>query len=331
MMKLPSNVSQTMEALTNNGFAVYAVGGSVRDALLGREPLDWDLATNARLWNLEKIFPEAKIISEKYSVIRRDFPEGMNKTPDRDTIQPAQPPKSDTSGTMDIWGTPRPVPHVDIATFRTEGPYSDSRRPDRVTFVNTIEEDLKRRDFTINAIAYDFSGLLVDPYGGQPDLIAGIIRCIGEPKVRFKENPIRMLRAARMAAEYNFNPESHGFQAMLHMGRSLSKAGPDRIRTDFLRLISAPYASRGLKLLVDTNLLEAIIGFPTETLGANAMEALRHLIQTIDQSPGVTDRRLSLFYGCFGPEQGRLAIETLHFDKKTRKRLEQKLTKLTEV
>ncbi len=315
MMMLPAKVNQTMEALTNSGFAVYAVGGCVRDALLGKEPLDWDLATNARLWNLEEIFPEAKIISDKYSVVRRDFPD---VTPDT-TSNP---------GDQDIWGTPKPVPHVDIATFRTEGAYSDSRRPDRVTFVDTIEEDLKRRDFTINAIAYGYSGLLVDPYGGQQDLLSGVIRCIGEPKVRFKENPIRMLRAVRMAAEYNFNPESHAFQAMLHMGRLLSKSGPDRIRTDFIRLIYAPHASRGLKLLIDTNLLEAICGIQTESIEQSTKEALQSLIQTIDGTSIGTEQRLGLFYRCFGRDLGSLAIETLHFDKKTRKRLEQKLTEV---
>jgi tRNA nucleotidyltransferase (CCA-adding enzyme) len=313
MIKLPAKVNQTMESLTIAGFTVYCVGGCVRDALLGKLPLDWDLATNARLWNLETIFPEAKIISEKYSVIRRDFPNEINKTTNK-------------SDSQDIWGTPKPVPHVDIATFRTEGTYSDSRRPDRVTFVNTIEEDLKRRDFTINAIAYGYDGIIVDTYGGQQDLREGVIRCIGEPGVRFKENPIRMLRALRMAAEYNFNPESHTFQAMLHMGRSLSKAGPDRIRIDFLRLISASKASRGLKLLMDTNLLEAIIGNPMETIGQEARVALHDLIQTIDTTPSGTLQRLGLFYSCLGYELGIAAIETLHFDKKTRKLLESILT-----
>lgn len=310
MMKLPAKVNQTMEALANSGFEVYAVGGSVRDALLGKNPLDWDLTTNARLWNLEEIFPGAKIISEKYSVIRREFPDEISKTSDN----------------QDIWGTPEPVPHVDIATFRTEGAYSDSRRPDRVTFVDTIEDDLKRRDFTINAIAYGYSGKLMDPYGGLQDLDDKIIRCIGEPVVRFKENPIRMLRAVRMAAEYDFNPESHTFQAMLHMGRALSKSGPDRIRTDFLRLISAPFASRGLKLLLDTNLLEAICGMPTESMGVEPLDALHALIQTIDRTPNGTEQRLGLFYRCFGPTFGLAAIQALHFDKKTRKRLESILT-----
>lgn len=324
MMKLPAKVDQTMEALTNNGFAVYAVGGCVRDALLGKEPLDWDLTTNARLWNLEEIFPGAKIISEKYSVIRRDFPDERTEFKDNTDVTDDSV-KMDNHNNQDIWGTAEPVPHVDIATFRTEGVYSDSRRPDSVTFVDTIEEDLLRRDFTINAIAYGLSGALVDPFGGQQDLTAKVIRCIGEPAVRFKENPIRMLRAIRMAAEYDFNPESHAFQAMLHMGKSLSKAGPDRIRTDFLRLITAPYASRGLKLLIDTNLLEAICGMPIEAMGKETMDALQGLIRTIDRTPNGTEQRLGLFYQCFGRELGIVAIETLHFDKKTRKRLESKI------
>lgn len=312
-MILPAKVNQTMEAITTSGFAVYAVGGCVRDALLGKEPLDWDLTTNARLWNLEEIFPEAKIISEKYSVIRREFPDELNKI-------------SNAPADRDIWGMPKSVPHIDIATFRTEGAYSDSRRPDRVAFVDTIEEDLKRRDFTINAIAYGFDGLLVDPYGGQNDLISKVIRCIGEPKVRFKENPIRMLRAVRMAAEYDFNPESRVFQAMLHMGMSLAKAGPDRIRMDFLRLISAPRASRGLKLLLDTGLLEAISGIPSQIMGQEIKEALGNLTQSIDNAPCETEQRLGLFYRCFGKELGAVAIENLHYDKKTRKRLESILT-----
>lgn len=312
MITLPEKVRQTMEAIAGNGFAVYAVGGCVRDVLLGREPLDWDLTTSARLWNLEAIFPEAKMISEKYSVIRRDFP-------DEESLG------AEGLGNQDIWGGVESVPHVDIATFRTEGAYSDSRRPDRVTFVDTIEEDLKRRDFTINAIAYGVFGELVDPYGGQQDLEEKVIRCIGEPAVRFKENPIRMMRAIRMAAEYDFNPQSHTFQAMLHMGRALSKAGPDRIRTDFLRLISARHASRGLKLLMDTNLLEAIIGIPTWAMGQEVENALHTLIQTIDQTPNAAEQRLGMFYRCFGRELGTLAIETLHFDKRTRKRLESNL------
>jgi tRNA nucleotidyltransferase/poly(A) polymerase len=289
MIALTADTIRIMEALANNGFKVYAVGGCVRDALLGKEPMDWDLATDARLWNLIEIFPEAKVISEKYSVLRKDFP---------------------------------PYRHVDIATFRTEAGYSDSRRPDQVEFVDTIFEDLKRRDFTINAIAYSFSGLLVDPYNGEKDLLNKTIRCVGDPMVRFSENPIRMLRAARLAAEYGFSVDDKIFDAMSRLGGLLQKAGPDRIRTDFLRLISGPDAAKGLKLILETPMMDAICGIPPEALPALVLVKLDELCQTIDATSGDTEARLALFYKCFGPEHGPIAIAAMHFDKKTRKRLE---------
>ncbi len=233
-MKLPEKVCETINTLSGRGFSVYAVGGCVRDVLLGKEPLDWDLATNARLFQLEELFPKAKVISDKYSVVRLDF---WGRDEAWGTLE-------GTGNAQDIWGKPQMGFHVDIATFRIEKGYSDSRRPDTVVFVETIEEDLKRRDFTVNAIAYAPTRGFVDSYGGQRDLEAKVIRCIGEPGIRFKENPIRMLRAARMVAEYDFDLAPHTLEAMSQMGRSLSKAGPDRIRTDFLRLLEAPYAGR---------------------------------------------------------------------------------------
>ena len=135
-----------------------------------------------------------------------------------------------------------------------------------------------------------------------------------------------MLRAIRMAAEYDFNLESHAFQAMRHMGRNLSKAGPDRARTEFLRLICAPHASRGLKLMVDTHLLEVICGISSEMMSQDNLVAISNLIQTIDETPKNATTRLPLFYRCFGKNLGQTAIETLHYDKKTRKQLESTLT-----
>lgn len=318
MIKLPADVTESMKRLADSGYAVYAVGGCVRDALMGRKPSDWDLATNARLPQMEDLFPDAKVISEKYSVIRRDFPTGREPAADR--LCPG-----------------KEASHLDIATFRTEGTYADSRRPDWVRFVKTVEEDLKRRDFTINAIAYGYAGDLVDPLGGLDDLKTQTIRCIGEPQVRFKENPIRMLRAARMAAEYGFSPDPMTVEAMGKMGKLLAKAGPDRIRTDFLRLIAGPYAARGMAMLLDANLLEAVCGIPWEMVPEAARCKLNGFIKHLEEltpdshqerPDGSTEEvewRLAMFYRCFGAELGKEAIQTLHFDKKTRKRLESKL------
>lgn len=318
MIRMPAHVTESMKRLADNGFAVYAVGGCVRDALMGRDPTDWDLATNARLPHLEDLFPEAKVISEKYSVIRRDFPIDME--PEADRLCPG-----------------KEASHLDIATFRTEGTYTDSRRPDWVRFVKTVEEDLKRRDFTINAIAYGYAGELVDPLGGMADLQAKTIRCIGEPQVRFNENPIRMLRAARMAAEYGFSPDAKTFEAMAKMGKLLAKAGPDRIRTDFLRLIGAPDAARGLDLVLRANLLEAVCGITPELVSEEARCKLNGFVKHLeslsaeprqedpDGAREEVERRLAMFYRCFGPELANEAMLNLHFDKKTRKRLEYKL------
>lgn len=311
MITLPTNVTQTMKILTDSGFAVYAVGGSVRDALIGLAPKDWDLATNARLWNLESLFPDAKIISDKYSVVRRDF-----------TVL------ADAAGRQTALG--QTENHLDIATFRKEGDYGDSRRPDWVTFVDTVEEDLMRRDFTINAIAYSATGEMVDPFGGLQDLKDHKIRCIGDPMRRFGENPIRMLRAARMAAEFGFWPEDKVLSAMRDLGGTLAKAGPDRIRTDFVRLVESSYPSRGLKLLLDTNLLDPVIGISDHTLSADCREKVLALTQSIDTVPCANGQRLGLFYRCLGMEQGKAAIFALNFDKKTRKQLESFLRQETE-
>jgi tRNA nucleotidyltransferase (CCA-adding enzyme) len=310
-MKLPEKVLETINTLSGSGFSAYVVGGCVRDVLLGKEPLDWDLATNARLFQLEELFPKAKVISDKYSVVRLDF-RGRDE---------AWGTLEDAGNAQDIWGKPQMGFHVDIATFRIEKGYSDSRRPDTVVFVETIEEDLKRRDFTVNAIAYAPTQGFVDSYGGQMDLEAKVIRCIGEPGIRFKENPIRMLRAARMVAEYDFDLAPHTLEAMSQMERSLSKAGPDRIRTDFLRLLEAPYAGKGLALLEQTHLLEAVLGFGQDHIEGEAGIAFHEFIGGIDRSSLEMEGRLAKFYGSFGPDLGRQAMETLHFDKKTKKRL----------
>jgi tRNA nucleotidyltransferase (CCA-adding enzyme) len=304
MIKLPKEVNQIMKALENKQFKVYAVGGCVRDSLLGLSPSDWDLATNARLEDLQKIFPNARVISEKYSVIRIDFTTG----------------EEDQDGII-----------VDVATFRKEGDYTDGRRPDEVVFVDTIEEDLKRRDFTINAIADNPSGSIVDPFEGRADLKAKLIRTIGDPDTRFAENPIRMLRGVRLAAEYNFNLHKPTYEAMTRLGTTLSKAGPDRIREEFCRLITGAYAGKGLRMLYAGNLMEAIVGKEAMAMSRSQLGEFQILCDHIHETMDVTIRRLGLFYLCFGKKKGLKAIELLHYDKETLQHLTDALTLLDDI
>jgi tRNA nucleotidyltransferase (CCA-adding enzyme) len=304
MIKLPKEVNQIMKALENKQFKVYAVGGCVRDSLMGLSPSDWDLATNARLDDLKKTFPNAQVISEKYSIIRMDFTAG----------------EEDEDGII-----------VDIATFRKKGEYLNGRRTDDVVFVDTIEEDLKHRDFTINAIADNPSCSIVDPYEGRADIKAKLIRTIGDPATRFAENPIRMLQGIRIAAEYNFDLHKATFEAMVPLGPTLSKAGPDRIRDEFCGLISGRYAGKGLRMLEAGNLMEAIVGKEAMVLNRSQIGAFHTLCDNIHKTLDVTLRRLGLFYLCFGKKKGLKAIQMLHYDNNTLQHLTDALTLLDDI
>jgi tRNA nucleotidyltransferase (CCA-adding enzyme) len=304
MIKLPKEVNHIMKTLENKQFKVYAVGDCVRDSLMGLSPSDWDLATNARLEDLKKIFPNAKVISEKKSVIRMDF------TADEE----------DQDGII-----------VDIATFRKGVDSLGGKLSDEVVFADTIEEDLECRDFTINAIADNPSGSIVDPYEGRADIKAKLIRTIGDPAIRFAEDPIRMLRGVRIAAEYNFDLHKTTFEAMVQLGHTLSKAGPDRIREEFCRLISGSYAGKGLRMLEAGNLMEAIVGKEAMVLNRSQIGTFHGLCDNIHKTMDVTLRRLGLFYLCFGKKKGLKAIQILHYDNITMQHLTDALTLLDDI
>jgi tRNA nucleotidyltransferase (CCA-adding enzyme) len=304
MIKLPKEVNHIMKVLESKQFKVYAVGGCVRDSLMGLSPSDWDLATNARLEDLKKAFPNGQVISEKYSVIRMDYTDG----------------EEDQDGII-----------IDIATFCKGGGYLDGKRQDEVVFADTIEEDLKDRDFTINAIADNPSGSIVDPYDGRADLKARLIRTIGDPSTRFAENPIRMLRGVRIAAEYNFDLHKATYEAMAQLGPTLSKSAPDQIRDEFCSLISGAYAGKGLRMLEAGNLMEAIVGKEAMSLNRSQIGEFHTLCDNIHKTMAVTERRLGLFYLCFGKKKGLKAILRLPYNNKTLQHLTDALTLLDDI
>ena len=190
------------------GYAAYAVGGCVRDSLLGQTPHDWDLCTSATPEQVLELFGEAHCI-----------PTGLQH------------------GTMT-------VKHggalYEITTFRTEGAYSDGRHPDHVAFVPDVKEDLARRDFTINAMAYNAEEGLIDPFGGQSDLAAGIVRAVGEPQRRFEEDALRILRLYRFAARFGFAIDPATGQAARALCRHLDCVSEERIAEELSRLLAAP-------------------------------------------------------------------------------------------
>ena len=176
MIQIPEHALTVVERLERYGYEAYVVGGCVRDSLLGRSPKDWDVCTNALPEDVLRVF-------KRFHVIKTGL----------------------QHGTVTVMVSHQPV---EVTTFRIDGAYTDNRHPDSVNFVSRVEEDLARRDFTINAMAYNPTRGLVDAFGGQEDLRAGIIRCVGEPDARFNEDGLRILRALRFAARYNFGIET---------------------------------------------------------------------------------------------------------------------------
>ena len=168
---VPQEVVAVSKALAEAGFEAYLVGGCVRDMLLGREPKDWDIATSALPQDVLRLFPD--------SVYENDFGTVGVKTDSED-------PK---------------VKVIEVTTYRVESGYTDKRHPDNVSFAKTIEEDLARRDFTVNAMAMNLKGEIIDPFGGKKDLEAKVIRTVGKPEERFAEDALRLMRAVRFSVQ----------------------------------------------------------------------------------------------------------------------------------
>lgn len=215
MIAVPEQVKSILTRLNAAGFAAYAVGGCVRDSLLGRPVHDWDICTAARPEEMPGCFAGERLL-----------PTGVQH------------------GTMTLLQNGEPF---EITTFRCDGDYTDHRRPDSVRFVRELELDLARRDFTVNAMACDAAGRVFDPFGGQNDLRNGVLRCVGEPQKRLNEDALRILRALRFAANYNFKIEPATAKAMVELKDTLCRVSAERILQELRRLLPAAAAGRVLE------------------------------------------------------------------------------------
>lgn len=196
-LSIPPYVQVVLQRLEQFGYEAYVVGGCVRDSLMGREPKDWDVCTNATPQQVLSVF-------RRFHVIKTGLKHGTV------TVMSAHEP-------------------VEVTTFRLDGAYSDNRHPDAVSFVSRVEEDLARRDFTINAMAYNPRRGLVDAFGGRQDLEARLIRCVGEPDARFHEDGLRIMRALRFAARYDFGIERETAYAMRRNRHLLGNISAERL------------------------------------------------------------------------------------------------------
>jgi tRNA nucleotidyltransferase (CCA-adding enzyme) len=278
-LKLPKEIDDIISAIENSGFEAYAVGGAVRDLLLGYEPLDWDIATSASLKELLRVFPDVKVVNEEFEVVRLE------------------------------------AANVDIARFRVDGNYSDHKRPDDVIFIDDIKEDLKRRDFTVNAIAYNSQKGFVDPFDGRHDITNKLIRMIGDPFVRLVDDPIRMVRAIRITAETGFDLHMQIYKAIYGKSALFENASIDKIRMEFEKLVVGNFAGKGFKMLVATGIFRYILGSFSKT--QKELRQFEILAERLGKAENKKNIRLGLFYTCFDKKNAILAIERMNFDSKT--------------
>ncbi len=209
-MNLPEQVKQIIDTFETNGFEAYAVGGCVRDSLLGKEPEDWDVTTDASPPQIKELF-------------RRTVDTGI------------------AHGTVTVLlGDQR----FEVTTYRLDGEYEDNRHPREVTFTKNLKEDLCRRDFTINAMAYHPRTGLVDCLGGKEDLKKGVIRCVGDPMKRFSEDALRILRCLRFSAQLGFAVEKETKAAAKALAPTLKKISAERIQAEWTKLLLAPWTDR---------------------------------------------------------------------------------------
>lgn len=259
-LAVPQDIIMLCKSLREGGFETYLVGGCVRDLLIGREPKDWDITTNARPEQIQSLFEE--------TFYENDY---------------------GTVGVVTQSENPR-LKVVEITPYRIEGKYSNARHPDEVRFSETLSEDLKRRDFTINAIAYDpFTRTLVDEHGGREDVAAKRIQTVGDAHERFAEDALRMLRAIRLSAELDFTIESNTAAGIAAQASQLEKISRERVRDELIRILESDRPMQALYVAQKFGLLKYIIPELEEGIGcaqnqAHSYDVFEHLMRALQHA-----------------------------------------------
>ena len=274
-LRLPNDVAFILNRLQNAGSTAYAVGGCVRDRLLGNEPKDWDVATSATPAQVLGLFPNT-------------FETGIKH------------------GTVTVVLNKK---NYEVTTYRVDGIYLDGRRPESVSFATGIEDDLSRRDFAMNAIAYNPSDGFVDPFGGRRDVEKKIIRCVGDADKRFAEDALRTLRAVRFASQLGFRIEAATLEAIKQNAERLSLVSAERVKDELDKILTGKYP-RALTLLGETNLL------PHAVRASGFEFDLQQIAERLERCPKESAAAFALFLLGTGGECKKI-IRGLRFDNKT--------------
>ncbi|MES2134762.1 MAG: HD domain-containing protein [Patescibacteria group bacterium] len=288
-LAIPAEVMVVANGLEDAGFEAYLVGGCVRDIILEKKPKDWDLTTNATPEDIQKIFPET-FYENTYGTV------GVVGESDDPTLKV-----------------------IEVTPYRKEGTYSDARRPDSVEFGVSLEEDLKRRDFTVNALAYrPKTGEMVDQHGGHEDIKKRLIRAVGKPDTRFQEDALRMMRGVRLSAELGFAIEQETATAIHTNATQLGKISKERIRDELMRILETKEPMQAIYISQKLGLLKYIAPDLERGIGigqnqAHSFDVFEHLVRAMqhaadkDWEPVI--RLAALFHDVAKPETRRWSDE----------------------
>ena len=265
IIKLPKHVKYIIETLEQNGYEAYAVGGCVRDSILGREPNDWDITTSADPYEVKKLFSHT-------------IDTGLQH------------------GTVTIM-----LEHVgyEVTTYRIDGDYEDSRHPKEVTFTKSLEEDLKRRDFTVNAMAYNDRDGLIDLFHGMDDIQKKVIRCVGNAEERFTEDALRIMRAVRFSAQFGYEIELETKKAIVKLAPNLKNISAERIREELIKLLVSEHPEY-IRIAYETGITAQILPeldvcMETKQNTPHHMYTVgEHIIHSLTNVPGDKVLRLAM-------------------------------------
>ncbi len=291
---IPNEIVNTVETLEKAGYQAYLVGGCVRDIFLGKKPRDWDITTNANPGEIQGLFPKT-VYENVYGTVVV-----INEATEDDTLR-----------------------NVEVTPYRLESKYTDRRHPDEVKFSEKIEDDLKRRDFTVNAIAVSLSNGaikdIIDLYEGFQDIKDKVIKAVGNAQDRFNEDALRMIRAIRLAVELGFTIETITYKAICDQNMILKDIAMERIHDEFIKILMSPSPKKGIEILHETGLLfhvtpELEKGIGVSQPQAHAHDVWEHLLRSVqcaaDKSFGLELRLAALFHDISKPKTKGISRET---------------------
>ena len=309
---MQQHATNIVRELRQRGFQAYLAGGCVRDTLLGVVPADYDVATDATPSEVMRIFPDTYAVGAQFGVVL---------VPLRTPLRPRE----------DWVGHPVPVPsehpnYVEVATFRNDGTYTDGRHPDRVSYSKDPQEDVQRRDFTINGLLMDplDGNRVLDFVGGRDDLKAAIVRAIGDPERRFAEDKLRMLRAVRFAARFGYTIEPQTYAAIQRLAQGIQQVSRERVRDELSKMLTEGHARRAFELLDSAGLLREVLPEVDRMKGVEQPPEFHpegdvwvHTLMLLEKLPPGCSRALAwgaLLHDVGKPPTFRVAPDRIRFD-----------------